>query len=134
MIEVVNRDALKFSNPASLHLLRAQVSEQRISLPVRGPLSFVRMKHVTGVPAGEDGRAYSVFRLRVLDTLIDRLSTARGERLQTPELDESTDLDALIERYSRQLYEAVRAAETGPYAGRIGSGSADLGLYLNLLV
>lgn len=134
MIEASSRDALKFTNPASLHLLRAQMSEQRISLPVRGPLSFVRLKHVTGVPAGEDGRAYSVFRLRVLDTLIDRLSSARSEKMLTPELDESTDLDSLIESYSRRLYEATRATGTGPYSGRIGSGSADLGIYLNLLV
>lgn len=134
MIEATSREAPKFSNPASLHLLWAQHTEQRISLPVRGPMSFVRLKHVTGVPAGDDGRAYSVFRLRVLDTLIDRLSSARGERVQTVELNESTDLDSLIERYSRQLYDATRSAGTGPYSGRIGSGSADLGIYLNLLV
>ena len=54
------------------NLIRAEYGGGKLSVPVDGPLAYVRFKHVRGVPAHDD-HGYSVYRLKVLDSMIEGL-------------------------------------------------------------
>lgn len=91
----------------------------RISLPVpASQLLYSGFEHVTGVPAPEGGTALSIDRLKILDVLIDRLSSVKSEPLAAREAPSSLTsgrVDALIEQYGSELH-ALAAAPSLPYA------------------
>jgi hypothetical protein len=88
-----------------LNVIRIQnMQDGRITVPVKPAHAvYARFKHVLGVPA-QDGGA-SIFRLRILDNLIDRLLRLSEE---VPSAQQLRDLDGeaidpLIDRLQNQL-------------------------------
>ncbi|MCX7023182.1 MAG: hypothetical protein NT080_01010 [Spirochaetes bacterium] len=88
-----------------VHSLSA--SSGRLSVPVRPNLAiYANFEHVSGVPSTAE-YVSSIDKIKILDTLIDRLSAAKSEPL--PARERSQDLtpdriDALIEQYGRELH------------------------------
>jgi hypothetical protein len=116
-------------------ILRVRSAAGRVSLPLNRPL-FVRFEHVSGIPSQVSGEGYSVFKLRILDTLIDRLSTLKGKSPEgkkksgmSPEV-----IDAVIDSLKKELHNSIARAAATPFGPALGAGSADNGLILNLSV
>ncbi len=77
----------------------------RLTVPVHPTHApYARFKHIQGVPAHDDG--VPIFRLRVLDNLIDRL-ISRGQQIPSPaqllEL-KPESIDPLIDRLESRLH------------------------------
>jgi len=88
----------------------------RVSVPVsRAQLLYANFEHVSGVEA-RDGASYSIDKLQILNTIIDRLSSIRSA-VASDSVSGKNDarLDALIERYGKELHAAVTAKGL-PYA------------------
>lgn len=115
-----------YQSPPTLHLnqiLSARVRAGRISLPVDGPFGYTRLKHIQGVPSGGDAGGFSVQRLQVIDSLIDRIVTVRQAGGDEPT---SRNYEAL----AAELHRAIRGR--GTHAA--GLGVSDVGTFLSMLV
>lgn len=93
------------------YLINASVSAGRVSIPVSpAQLPYANFKHVGGVASGSFS-AYSLDKLRILDTLIDRLKAARNGQEREEDLRSDprseAELDALIQHYGGKLHEAL---------------------------
>lgn len=103
-------------------LIRARYSSGRVNMPLQGSVNYMRLKHVQGVPSpGGEGQGFTLSRLRMLDTMIERLeSAANRSEGQNP-----------VERAAEALYR--RLADMGTSSGT-GFSGAEPGTFLNLLV
>lgn len=71
------------------NMIRAQYASDKVSLPLSGGISYVGFEHVQGVPSeGADG--FSVYRLKLLDLMIDRLSSGHADAIARQELSNVT--------------------------------------------
>lgn len=68
------------------NLIRSEYSSGKLSVPVEGPLAYVRFQHVRGVPASPDGQGFSVYRLKLLDSMIEGMHSGVGEQQANKEL------------------------------------------------
>ncbi len=93
----------------------------RINLPVpASQVLYSSFRHVAGVAAAEGGLSLNVDRLKLLDILIERLSSVKTEPLAAREAPRDLSpgrIDALIEQYGAELH-ALAAAPVLPYAPR----------------
>jgi hypothetical protein len=106
-------------------LLRVRDANDRLTAPVRPAQTvFAQFKHIRSVPSS-DG-AVSLFKLRVLDNLIDRL-LAEGVEVPAgldgsgPDAGRIDSLDSLMEGMQRDLRERVLRLPTpfgGAFSGR----------------
>lgn len=102
---------------------------ERLSLPVRsayGP--YARFEHIRGVPSAEGG--VPIFKLRVLDKLIDRL-LAYGEAVSLPETAipaGAEGLDSLVARLQQRLRQQV-LGRTPAFGGQF----PDTGMLVDLV-
>jgi len=90
-------------------------SERRITVPVTPLMSSTAVfKHVIGVPARGDTQGIPVFKLRVLDSLIEHLIKLGNRGFQPLGFDtvQKTGIDRLIEKLDRQAH----TTESRPYA------------------
>lgn len=96
------------------YLYRSVSSDGRINIPVSPSQAiYASFEHVNGVPSS-GGAVYSIDKLKILNTLIERLSASRKTPVSAPDSgaqgNDPARLDALIEQYSRELHSlAVRA-------------------------
>ena len=86
----------------------------RISVPVApSQLLYSHFKNVTGT-ASVGASAYALDKLKILDTIIERLRTAKNK----PSIDRESKglsderIDALIQQYGEQLHAAIVASPT----------------------
>ncbi len=89
----------------------------RISVPVApSQLLYSHFKNVTGT-ASVGASAYALDKLKILDTIIERLRTAKNQPKIERESKGLSDerIDALIQQYGKQLHAAIVASPT-PYA------------------
>ncbi|GHV25550.1 hypothetical protein AGMMS4952_03580 [Spirochaetia bacterium] len=100
----------------------------KMSLPVT-PANYIysHFRHVSGTPAPEGSRGVSISRLKILDTLIDRLTQIK----QRPEPALPTDasderIDALIDQYRNQIRAAQAASAAMPYKPAPASAAGNL--------
>jgi hypothetical protein len=104
-------------------IARATYAGGRLAVPVPPSLAiYASFKHVVGVPS-ESGSGASLDKVKLLDTLIDRLAEAERAAAISPRefrpaasAIEPARMDALIERYRKELVSAIRTAELRPYA------------------
>lgn len=61
-------------------ILRARHAPGKINMPLQGGASYMRLRHVQGIPAGGNDYAFSPSRLRMLDAMIDRLKSGGNEK------------------------------------------------------
>jgi hypothetical protein len=116
-------DATISSGPQTIpvtSLVRARYGLGKLSLPVSGPLGYARLKHIRGVPPAGDGGGFSLQKLQVLDSLIDRLARMKSVDRFTAQNDGASaqQVDALIQRYSAQLHQAIQQLSASGYAGQ----------------
>ena len=113
-------------------LVRARYGLGKLSLPVSGPLGYARLKHIQGIPPSTEGGGFSIQKLQVLDNLIERLARMKNADRYTAQNDGASEkqVDALIQRYSAQLHQALQQLSASGYAGQAES----LGNILNGVV
>ena len=104
----------------------------RMSLPV-SPSAYIysHFKHVSGFPAPEGTTGVNISRLKILDTLIDRLTTLKNQPsadfgLLGSESDKR--IDALIEQYQKQIQTMLATGSATPY----GIAAPATGLLFNI--
>ena len=102
----------------------------RISVPVRRlSTPYAQFEHIKGVPAS--GGGMPVFKLKILDKLIDQLLSYRGRISGLPDLEllKPSGLDPLIGSLQQQLQQAL-AASVPPFGGTY----AESGMLIDILV
>ncbi|MDR1179182.1 MAG: hypothetical protein LBK44_01650 [Spirochaetales bacterium] len=102
----------------------------RVSLPAN---QFVRFEHISGMPTGQGG--YSITKLRILDTLLDRLALLKGGRQQpdTEGLSEA-GLGKIIDDLQKYVRGSVDSAAATPFGPALGSGASWDGRLFNYLI
>lgn len=110
---------VRVSNQLPLAYAYSAGASGRISVPVSpSQLLYSNFKNVAGT-ASTGASAYTLDKLKILDTIIERLRSAKNqprvEREATGMSDER--IDALIEQYGAQLHAALGAS---PYAKPTG--------------
>ena len=94
-------------------------SSGKVRVPVQPNLViYSQLEHISGVAAQKDQRGINISKIQILNTLIDRLTSAKQN--PTPDtVDASVDdkqIDALIKNFSDQVQLAVSAAESTIFA------------------
>jgi hypothetical protein len=113
--------ALGIDNLPAAQLISLAKGGGRISLPVSSDqVIYANFEHVTGV-ASPTGSALSIDKLRILNTLIDRLLSMKKDapvpREDAGHLTQER-IDALLEQYGKEAHSL--AARSGPYAPSLG--------------
>lgn len=106
-------------------LVRARISESRVSLPVRGAV-YARLNHISGVPAGSANAGYSLSRLRAIDSMISRIARMQGQLTPDVAPDPVEQQEAVLEEAARQIAESIGAQPVGY--------SAEEGFLVNMFV
>lgn len=93
-------------------LVRAQVSQSRVSMPVRGPI-YARLEHIAAVPASSSNGGYSLSRLQAIDSMLSRI--ARIQQELTPDVSpDPVDLqEAIMEEAARRIDDEIRQGSPG---------------------
>ncbi len=86
-------------------MLRPQIVGGKVAMPVQDYNVYTRFKHIAVTPASANSVGYSSTRLRILDTLIDRLVQMKKHSVQREEKQISSGMsseaiDALIRQYA----------------------------------
>jgi|SRR5690606_28691597 len=115
-MEQVNTNYL--TSTSLINIIRPQVSGGKITLPVSQYSIYAQFKHIETVPAGPGSPGFSVSKVRVLDTLIDRLVRMKQSRADFPGLEElqgrsDEALDALINEYSQKIKMTMNSGVAG---------------------
>ena len=80
----------------------------KLYVPVsRSALLYSHFDHVSGVAAGNGQQGVSISKIRILNSLIDRLSTIKNEPKQSVTDISDDQAQALIEQYQKQLQQTV---------------------------
>ncbi|MEI6873591.1 MAG: hypothetical protein WCL50_00515 [Spirochaetota bacterium] len=107
-------------------------SAGRLSLPVSpGQLLYSNFQHVSGVAAAPGEAVATIDRLKILDVLIESLSSMKTEPLAAAEKPNglsSERIDALIQQYGSELRSSAVAPVT-PYSFR---APVESGMLFNL--
>ncbi|THB63926.1 MAG: hypothetical protein D6B26_05495 [Spirochaetaceae bacterium] len=88
----------------------------------------MRFKYVQGVPSAREGEGYPLYKLRMLDVLIDRLHKMKADSTTstaTPRSEEA--IDVMIENYERQIDAAAASLGQVGYGTSWGLGLGDTG-------
>ncbi|MBA7469810.1 MAG: hypothetical protein GH155_07080 [Spirochaeta sp.] len=95
------------------NLIRVQGINSRMSLPVqRAHFVYARFKHIKGVPSADGG--VPVFKLRVLDNLLDRMLAVKGslaidaDKIKVVNPD---NIDAITQRLQSTFRESLLAVK-----------------------
>lgn len=102
----------------------------RISVPVRRlSTPYAQFKHIKGVPVSAGG--LPIFKLKILDGLIDQLLSYRGRISGLPELEQlkPAGLDRLIGSLQQQLRQTLTASPP-PFGGAY----LETGMVIDMLV
>lgn len=89
-----------------IDLISARTTQAPLTLPVNGG-AYMRMRHVEAIPSS--GSGYSMWRLRALDSLIERLSRAQADQMRSKSPAERQA--ELLEEAARQIAEDNRRAK-----------------------
>ncbi len=116
----------------SVHLssiLRAQYSSSKVSLPFDGGL-YAPLRHVQGVPS-RPGAGYSLSKLQMIDLMVERLVSLRGEPMSVPRPASERETDRALNSLARELHQALRGVATD--FGTIASGIVETGMLFSLV-
>jgi len=111
---------IRISNQLPLSYAYTAGASGKVAVPVPpSQLLYSNFKNVSGV-ASSGASAYSLDKLKILDTLIERLRTVKGQPKIERESKGLTDerIDALIQQYGDQLHAAMVAST--PYTKPAG--------------
>jgi hypothetical protein len=105
---------------------------QKIAVPVQPFFSpLISLKHLVGVPSYNNGENIPLYKLRVLDNLIERLARLKNQNVAEdyPKIINSENIDSLITDISRQVKNISKALQ--PF---ISGFAQEAGNFLNILV
>lgn len=137
-------DHLQYASLSPARALRPQTTGGKITLPVTSGSTYTQFKHIAAVPSGRSGNGYSLSKIQVLDSLIDRLIQVRSKssvpsKEQTIGMSEDA-IDALIDEVANKLNTALHSGAEKiqqdygiQFATPFGTGS-NSGLMINLAV
>jgi hypothetical protein len=82
---------------------------KKMSLPVV-PVQYIyaQFEHVSGVPAPEGIQGVPITKLKILDSLIDRLNEMKEKRNPVEGMLSDEHIDVLIEEYEQQIRQSQR--------------------------
>lgn len=90
-------------------------SAGKVRVPVQPSLViYSQLEHISGVAAKQNQKGINITKIQILNTLIDRLTSAKQNPMPS-NVDDVTDtkqIDALIKNFSDQVQLAVSAAES----------------------
>ena len=114
----MNIGAIPYHTFPSVGYAISAARDGRMSLPV-SPSAYIysHFKHVSGVPAPEGTVGVNISKLKILDTIIDRLVSMKKQPetfMGDPAADSEMKIDALIEQYQKQMRAAQTAASSVP--------------------
>lgn len=95
------------------------VNSGKVRVPVQPNLViYSQLEHISGVAAQKNQRGINITKIQILNTLIDRLTSAKQNPMQTSMdgITEEKQIDALIRNFSDQVQLAVSAAESTIFA------------------
>ena len=113
-------------------MITVRAASGRVYLPSN---QFVHFEHISGIPApGQDGGGYSITKLRILDSILDRLAILKGER---PEVNtegfSGADMDTVLSTMQNDLRDALKNAASTPFAAVLGGGPSVNGQLVSFL-
>lgn len=111
---------IRISNQLPLSYAYSAGSSGRVAVPVSpAQLLYSNFKNVSGV-ASAGASAYTLDKLKILDTIIERLRSVKNQPRIEREAKGLSDerLDALIQQYGEQLHAAMLAST--PYGKPAG--------------
>ncbi len=80
----------------------------KLYVPVnRNSLVYSHFDHVSGVAAGAGQRGISISKIRILNSLIDRISAIKNQPVESVTEMSDGQADALISQYQQQIQQAV---------------------------
>lgn len=104
-------------------LYSATQNAGKLYVPVSSSaLIYSHFDHVSGVKAKNGQNGISISKIRILNTLIDHLSSLQSKpTFDSKKLISSENIDSLIENYQTQIKQIVTASQTAPYglAGKL---------------
>ncbi len=103
---------VRISNQLPLSYAYSAGTSGKVSVPVSpAQLLYSNFKNVAGTPSA-GASAYSLDKLKILDTLIERLRTVKSQpRIERESKGLSDErIDALIQQYGDQLHSAMVAS------------------------
>jgi hypothetical protein len=114
----------KYSFPSVGYAMSA-VKDGRVSLPV-SPSVYIysHFKHVSGTLAPEGTQGVNISRLKILDTLIEQLSSMKKHSIKNIDISDESDekrINALIDQYQKQIKSLQAQALYTPIAPSTGA-------------
>lgn len=95
-------------------LLTSAYRTGKVSLPMAGGASYVSFKNVKGMPSQGDGQGMSIFRLKAMDALVERLRGSNNELAENiPGPGNKADAASTV-RILQKIHEAF-ASRPEPY-------------------
>lgn len=105
----------------------------KLQIPVNPALViYSQFEHVSGVPAENAQQGVNISKIKILDTLIGRLSNMKQQPTIPEESLELSDtqIDALIQDYQNRIQNIVTLAQSNPYA--LGSVAPETGVLFSI--
>ncbi len=93
----------------------AQTSS-KLYVPVnKSSLLYSHFDHVSGVAAKKGQNGISISKIRILNTLIEHLSSIKNDANLKTNPSSPDQIDSLIKTYQEQIKQTVKASEVQPY-------------------
>ncbi len=109
-------------------LIRAEISNNRIALPVNSNRIYAHFKHIKGIGSMSNQPAFSLAQLRHLDNLIDRLKLLKGG-VSNVNLEGASgnDITKMIEEYRVELH--TELGKNNPYSKNLSVSALSLNIF-----
>jgi len=115
----VNIGTIPFSTFPSIYAINASQSGKTF-LPVSPSTAiYAHFKHVSGTPAPEGVQGVNINKLKIINTLIERLSKMKNDSKPIAEIigqNEEKRMNALINQYHNQMRTLQAANAHNPFA------------------
>lgn len=96
------------SNVFSYSNLSSSGAAGKLYVPVsRSALLYSHFDHVSGIAAGRGQQGISISKIRILNSLIDRLSSIKNQPKQSINDISDDQAQVLIEQYQKQIQQTV---------------------------
>jgi hypothetical protein len=111
-------------------VITVRAASGRVFLPSN---QFVRFEHISGMPSGQGG--YSITKLRILDSLLDRIAVLKGERPDTKtEGLSDAGFDKIIDELQNHIRKSLKNTAFTPFGPALGAGSSEDGRLFSYLI
>lgn len=96
-------------NTIKYESLSASSNAGKLYLPVsKTALMYSHFEHVSGVAAGTGQNGVSINRLRILNSLIERVSAIKNEKPATIKSLSSNEVEKMIQAYQKEMQSAMK--------------------------